>query len=435
MRNAPVLATLFVLLALASGTASPQSNDGFHSMQVIPVVVDTASYAQRFIFRSWLYKDNLVAARFYPADGTALAQPMDCPDFTIPKDPRPGRKVFTSLRELCPGLPEGSNFGLLYLRAKGPDNLPFAAYSQVSNPKGIGFSVEAFPPHVFGLSPAIVDGVRRMAATATSPAFQTNCFLANLGELSPTGNSISTSVDFAIIKADGSAYGSSVSLPTGRFVRLLDVFAAAGVPPGDVDDAEFRYINSFAVSPDAPIVGFCTVQDNSSFGADFRIAKPDQDPFCVEDCDAGMGDGHVMRYTLAKDDIYVGEPAAGSAFSIPAGPNHQNSHVMYFRHPDVIGCRLRKPDGTPATADYGLEMRLLDIVPIAGGDGITGFSQLYLGDKIGSHGSPLNHRYLLQVESNGQNEGNARPYWLECTSGSGHTRGDTVYRNRPVDEF
>ena len=86
-----------------------------------------------------------------------------------------------------------------------------------------------------------------------------------------------------------------------------------------------------------------------------------------------------------------------------------------------------------AAADYGLEMRLLDAIPIAGGDGVTGFSELYLGDKFDR--APYNHRYLLQVESNGQNEGNARPYWLECESGSGHTRGDTVYRDRPVDEF
>lgn len=432
LRSIAVLVLTAGLLVFAP-ISRAQSNDGFHSLQVIPVAVDSASFTQRFIFRPWLLAEVTIAVRYYPAEGTSLAQPMDCPEFTIASEPRPARKVFTSLRELCPGLPAGSQFGLLYLREVGPGNQPFAAYSRVSNSQGIGFSVEAFPPHLFGPAPAIVDGVRRLAATANTPAFQTNCFLANLGELSPSNNNWSSSIDFAIIKPDGTGYGSSVSLPSGRFVRLLDVFAAAGVPPGDVDDAEFRFINSFAPSPDAPVVGFCTVQDNSSFGADFRIAKPDQDPFCPDEgCDSGMGDGHVMRYTLAKSDIAIGG-LAGSTFSIPAGPNHQNSHVMYFRHPDVIGCRLRKPDGSLAAPDYGLEMRLLDALPIAGGDGVTGFSDFYLGDKFDS--LPINHRYLLQVESNGQNEGNARPYWLQCESGSGHTRGDTVYRDRPVDEF
>jgi hypothetical protein len=416
-----------------SGGVLAQSNDGFHSMQVIPVAVDSASFSQRFIFRPYLLKPTTIQVRYYPAGGTSQTLPLDCPEFTIPTEPRPARTVYKSLRELCPALPSGPQFGLLYLRAGG--GLPFAAYSRASNAAGSGFSIEAFPPHLFTNAPAIVDGVRRLAATASTPAFQTNCFIANLAELTPSAPPVATEIFYGVILLDGTQAGSSVWLAPGQMVRLLDVFAASGLAPGDADDAEFRFISN-SPGPQVPLVGFCTVQDNSSFGADFRIAKPDQDWGCIgeEGCDYGMGDAHVMRQTTATSDTAV-SGVGRLPFSLPAGPAHQNSHVLYFRHPDEIGCRLLSlPGYAPATPAYGLEMRLLfgDQV-LAGGDNAVGFSGLYLGDKFDRGGT--NQRYVLQVESNGQNEASARPYVLQCDSGSGHTRGDTILRDRAADDF
>ena len=432
MRACIQWACFVVASCLPFGTHA-QSNDGFHTLQVIPIAVDSASFTQRFIFRSWLLAETPIAVRFYP--GTGQAQAIDCPDFTIPTVPQPARIAFASLRDLCPGIPSGSVFGLLYLRVKDGLNRPFAAYSRVSNTKGIGFSVEAFPPHLFTHAPAVVEGIRRIAATPSSPAFQTNCFLANLGEVTPSDRTGATEVFYGVFGPDGTGPNAMVTLAPGQMVRLLDVFAAAGFPAGDVDDAEFRYLEN-SPGPATPIVGFCTVQDNSSFGADFRIAKPDQDFGCNSEgagCDYGMGDAHVLRETHSSSDMAVAG-AGRLPFEIPAGPMHQNSHVFYFRHPDTIGCRLKTPDYAPATAAYGLEMRLtLGDTVLAGGDGAVGFSGLFLGDKFDI--GDTNLRFVLQVESNGQNEAAVRPYVVECKSGSGHTRGDTIIRDRAADDF
>jgi hypothetical protein len=58
-----------------------------------------------------------------------------------------------------------------------------------------------------------------------------------------------------------------------EFIRLLDVFATLNAPPGDLDNvgATFESI----VPGGAPVlfVASCTVQNNTSFDADFRIAK------------------------------------------------------------------------------------------------------------------------------------------------------------------
>jgi hypothetical protein len=427
---------LFCLL-LASSTplvARAQSNDGFHTLQVIPIVVDSASFTQQFTFRSWLLAETPIAVRFHP--GTGQAQAIDCPDFTIPTVPQPARITFASLRDLCPTLPPGAQFGLLYLRVKDGLNRPFAAYSRVSNAQGIGFGVEAFPPHLFTHAPAIVSGIRRKAATPSSPAFQTNCFLANLAEVTPSARTGATEVFYGVFAMDGTGPNAVVALAPGQMVRLLDVFSAAGFPSGDVDEAEFRYLENSS-GPATPIVGFCTVQDNTSFGADFRIAKPDQDFNCNTEgggCDYGMGDAHVLRETRSSSDTRV-SGVGRVPFEIPAGPGHQNSHVFYFRHPDTIGCKLRiSPSHEPATPAFGLEMRLMlgDAV-LAGGDGAVGFSGLFLGDKFDL--GDTNQRYVLQVESNGQNEAAARPYIIHCESGSGHTRGDTILRDRAVDDF
>ena len=105
-------------LALASGLglaaltgAAPalaQTTDGFHAIQIFPVVVDSASFTQRFTFKNPdAAKAALITASFFPADGT----PVSCPDFTIPAG---GLKVFASLREACPATLAGSQFGYLY---------------------------------------------------------------------------------------------------------------------------------------------------------------------------------------------------------------------------------------------------------------------------------------------------------------------------------
>ena len=67
---------------------------------------------------------------------------------------------------------------------------------------------------------------------------------------------------------------------------------------------------------------------------------------------------------------------------------------------------------------------------LAGGNDVSGFANLYLGDKQ-SQGGGANTRYLLEVESAEANMENSRPYALRCTSGSGHTRAELLRAGGP----
>lgn len=109
-----------------------------------------------------------------------------------------------------------------------------------------------------------------------------------------------------------------------------------------------------------------------------------------------------------------------------------------IRHPAYVQCEIIEPvSGASATPDYGLEIRLMDqdgVTTIAGGNNVLGFGEVYLGDKT-DRNEGANTRYSIQVESNGQNGGEERPYRLHCQSGSGHSLGDIVRYNTPGDTF
>jgi hypothetical protein len=53
--------------------------------------------------------------------------------------------------------------------------------------------------------------------------------------------------------------------------RYLDVFAQAGAPAGDLTNVRAEFTNLTAANK--KLIGFCTVQENTTFSADFRIAK------------------------------------------------------------------------------------------------------------------------------------------------------------------
>ena len=66
-----------------------------------------------------------------------------------------------------------------------------------------------------------------------------------------------------------------------------------------------------------------------------------------------------------------------------------------------------------------------DGLVVAGGNGETGWSDVYLGDKT-DRNSGSNTRYRIEVEDSETNTGVARNYKLHCQSGSGHTLGDLI---------
>jgi hypothetical protein len=428
------------LLALcASGAAQGQSTDGFHTIQVFPVVVDSDSFAQRFTFRNPNPTALTIAPTYYPANGTSQAAALACPAVVVPAD---SDVTLSSLRTLCPALAAGSQFGFLYTYQDGAANLPYSGFSRVSNPQGQGFTVEAFSAQEFTSADATVSGIRRLAATPSSPTFQTNCFVGVMNLLPPGTSTLPTEVYVRVIGSNGALLGSqqTVLLTPGRLTRLLDVFAAVGAPAGNHDNARVEFEEDGDGEPG--ILAFCTVQDNTSFGADFRIAKQEQN-FGGDFGFGGIGaqDDLAARESWLLEDMRTntgGSTYANRPFAVGTGVAAANTHVMYFRHPDWIQCELIDPDtAVRATNGYGLEMRMVandGATVIAGGNNLQGWGKVYLGEKE-DRNEGANSRYTIEVQSNGQNTGNARPYELHCQSGSGHTGGDILQYQQAVNRF
>ena len=421
--------SLFLGLGL-SGGALAQTTDGYHSIQIFPVVVDTASFTQRFNFRNPNDVQVSITPKYYPAQGTSSGI-LTCPDIVI----QGGKTAtFTSLRQICPSLAAGSQFGFLYTSELSPSSLPYAGFSRVANPQGNGFSVEAFPAHTFTSADSVINGLRRRAASGPNPAFQTNCFIGNLNEVTASGPS-TTPVEYTLYNSASTVIGSgTVNLAPGAYVRLLDVFAAGGAALGDYDDAQMKVVelNNNVDLGEPGIISFCTVQDNTSFGADFRIAKQEvgNGGMAYPGDSLGAQDNHVARETLVDAD------AVGRAFEIGTGAS-ANTHVIYFRHPDYVQCEVINPStGLRAVAGYGLEIRLLDPdgVVVAGGDNITGWSDVFLGYKTERNGG-ANTRYTVEVEDSQVNTGAVRAYKLHCRSGSGHTLGDLIRYKESIGRF
>ena len=236
------------------------------------MVVDSGSFAQRFSFRNPNSATINISPKYFPAVFTTQAVAFNCPLFTIAPN---GDRTFNSLREMCPALAAGSQFGYLYTYEVDAANMPYSAYSRVSNPQGNGFSVEAFPAHTFTAAEATITGVRRLAAAGGAPAFQTNCFIGVLNDFTGPSNPAN---DFfvSVYNGEGAQVGATTSfqIEAGKLIRLLDVFAAVGAPAGNYDNARVRIRESGTGEPG--VMSFCTVQDNSGFGADFRIGKQEE---------------------------------------------------------------------------------------------------------------------------------------------------------------
>ena len=68
------------LLAVAARPALAQSTDAYHAIQVLPVVVDTASFAQRIHLRAaYPWDVTTLSVSYYPAQGTAQATAQATP--------------------------------------------------------------------------------------------------------------------------------------------------------------------------------------------------------------------------------------------------------------------------------------------------------------------------------------------------------------------
>ena len=102
---------------------------------------------------------------------------------------------------------------------------------------------------------------------------------------------------------------------------------------------------------------------------------------------------------------------------------------------DAEALALRVGDARALPA-YGLEMRMLDQegVIVAGGNAVTGWSDVFLGDKT-DRNNGANTRYTIEVEDSETNTGSVRAYKLHCRSGSGHTLGDLIRYQEGTGRF
>ena len=80
-----ILASTALFALLGPMPVWAQTTDGYHAIQVFPVVVDSASFTQRFTFRNPNTTNALVISpQYFPGTGTSQPTPITCPDIIVP---------------------------------------------------------------------------------------------------------------------------------------------------------------------------------------------------------------------------------------------------------------------------------------------------------------------------------------------------------------
>jgi hypothetical protein len=175
MPRIPTLFASTLLLALASN-AFAQTTAGTSATIVVPVIAQTSSFGSEVT----LYNPNAsaisVTPTFYDAQNTGAPGPKSCTALSIAANVT---RQFTVAAQCA--LPAGSNFGLLVL-AEATGTQRFYGYARTQTPQGVGFSTEGFPIENFNDQIQHATGLKRVAASGGLPAYQTNCFVATLGD-------------------------------------------------------------------------------------------------------------------------------------------------------------------------------------------------------------------------------------------------------------
>lgn len=367
-----------LLGALVSGHAQASASvDAAASYITFPVVAQTASYSSEVT----IYNPNAGTANlevgYVGGNGTAAPGLRTCAPLAIAAN----QAVQFDVGTQC-SLPAGSHFGILHVHEPASATTtptPVHGYSRVTNPLGLGFSVPAFPVNVFESSRSTVIGLKRQVA---APGYQTNCFV---------GSVESTTYTIALYSASGTQIGGTLfgSIGANMLVRYLDIFATVGAPTGDYANvwAEFA---GYEASAGPPLIAFCTVQDNTNFGADFRIAGA----------------------TAPFDNTRTHRSTSSNSFS-----TYGSKHVyeLGFRSPDRLRCFLESAQSS------ALELRVLafdaanNVLGSWGGNGITDTGVLGIGEDFWPR--PFHVEVSLRGPSSP-----ATPidYALVCESGSGH---------------
>ena len=390
-----VAACLLPYAALASAVTSA----GAGSTIVIPVVASTGSFVSEIsVFYPGPFSGSATSMTinifYYDANGLASPGLKTCSPLPI----NVGETKSFLLSTQCT-LGAGAHFGLLVLQDAATQKLNyFFAFNRTESIGAHeGFSIEGFPIGNFSGQTANVSGLKRIAA---APGFQSNCFVASLGE----------SVDYQIDVRDstGAALGIPIidTLGPWQEVRYLDIFGINGVnaPAGDYTNARARFtVNN---TPNRPaLIGFCTVQENQNFGADFRIAKS-----------RDASDNGQRRVDCRNGNADCTDVGA-SPFQI-TDVTKKDAFRLLIRPPDFVKCTIL---GAQASS---LELALLPLGTFAPGGtvlaGGTGQQSFYYDTGARSTSNAgVDEFFNLEIQTIAAAPPGTYNYSVRCDSGNG----------------
>jgi hypothetical protein len=250
--------------AFAATPAFAQTAFGASNAVIFPVVASTGSFASVVTLYNPYTMDLSVKLDYFDANNTTVPGRKICPNVTVPSF----QSVELTLASAC-DLGNGSHFGQL-TATELTGNWSILGYSRVENTQGSGFSIEGFPSANFATTQTLqVTGLK--GSTGLAPVNQSNCFVSSQG----------TFTSYYISLFDG-ATGAQIgfnhydTLDSGdQQMRYLDVFQMLEAPPGtDFTNVRAQFTRTDSSSPQSTWIAFCTVQDNATMNADFRIAKP-----------------------------------------------------------------------------------------------------------------------------------------------------------------
>jgi hypothetical protein len=382
----------FVVAAFAAAPALAQVAAGGTQI-LVPIVASTSSFTSEITVKDESGFARSVTVQFYEGVGSSTPGAHTCTPVALGTF----QTTTFTLAAQC-GLATGGHFGFVLLTdASATKDKWFFAFSRTSNPQGIGFSVEGYPiGHVGGGDPfSEVAGVKRKAAAGGAPAFQTNCFVATLDD----------PVDYSISVDDANGSGTlNDTLGAFSMKRYLDIYAMAGAPAGDHENTTVTFQKTDGAQFPNTMIAFCTVQDNTSFGADFRIAKT------LNAADPGQ-----QRLNCVAASFGVNDCTNTLLPSAPEVPNATTKVRLLteIRAPDTVRCSVLG-GGTA-----NLEMRLVrdfDDAVLAGGDNATSFT--YTTGKRSAIGGGFHQYYWIEVGA--RTTGTFPiPFGVKCTSGNG----------------
>jgi len=256
------IAAAVICGALGATPAVAQTAFASSTTIVFPVAANTSTFTTTVTLYNPNLSDVTVGLDFFDANNTTVPGSKPCNDILVPAN---GSVAFT-LQSQCTLDPATSHFGPLIASDNAGTNQIFG-YSRVENTASHGFSIEGFPSENFATDTTNVTGL--VGSTNPGPAHQSNCFV--------TSQADAITYDMKLFDGTTNAQiGSTVSGSLNAFeqIRYLDVFSASpngvGAASGDYSNVRAEFTRT---SADGQMVAFCTVQDNATLGADFRIAK------------------------------------------------------------------------------------------------------------------------------------------------------------------